>query len=67
MNCPSCLSASVGFLSAYWLTLAVSLCIAGAAVLTFVWAWKTGQFKDVEAAKHEMLRRVNAGRGPYGI
>lgn len=56
MNCSQCLAAGAGFLSAYWLTLAVSLCAAGAAALVFVWHVRSGEWAAGEAAKYEMMR-----------
>lgn len=56
MNCPSCINAVFGFLSAYWLTLSVSGCLFISAVLIFLWARKSGQFS--EDVKYKMLQMI---------
>jgi nitrogen fixation-related uncharacterized protein len=56
MNCPNCINAAVGFLSAYWLTLSVSLCLFLSAVCVFLWAKNTGQFS--EDIKYKMLKMM---------
>lgn len=57
MNCSQCLGAAAGFLSAYWLTLAVSACVFGSALLALVWSVRSGEWASGEQAKHEMMRR----------
>lgn len=57
MNCPQCIAATAGFLSAYWLTLAVSLCVALAAVFVFLWYVKSGEWSSGEQAKYEMMQQ----------
>lgn len=56
MNCSQCLGAGAGFLSAYWLTLAVSLCVAAAALLVFAWHVRCGEWAAGEAAKLDLGR-----------
>lgn len=57
MNCSQCLAAGAGFLTAYRLTLAVSLCVAGSALLVFIWHVRSGQWSAGEASKYEMMGR----------
>ncbi|MBI4376163.1 MAG: cbb3-type cytochrome oxidase assembly protein [Elusimicrobia bacterium] len=56
MNCSQCLAATVGWLNAYWLTLSVSLCVAVAAALVFWWHVRSGQWRDGEKAKFDMMK-----------
>ena len=38
-----------------WVVVGWMALVSLTAVLFFIWAWQTGQFKDIEEAKYKML------------
>lgn len=56
MICPNCIASFAGFLNAYWVTIAVSICIFISAVFAFIWALNSGQFKDIESVKYRIMK-----------
>jgi cbb3-type cytochrome oxidase maturation protein len=51
-----------------WIIFGWMVLVALTGVIMFVWGWKRGQFKDIEAAKYKMLedREPEAWPDPEG-
>lgn len=45
----------LGAMAQYWVAVFIGLLALGGFGALFVWAWLSGQFRDVEAPKHRML------------
>jgi len=67
MNCPQCIASISGFLRAYWLTLSVSLCVFLSALLIFIWFIRSGEWKNLEKNKFEMLEEEEKKENKNGI
>jgi cbb3-type cytochrome oxidase maturation protein len=38
-----------------WVVVGWMLFVIGTGVVSIIWGWKSGQFRDIEAAKYRML------------
>jgi cbb3-type cytochrome oxidase maturation protein len=53
--CPNCILNQAGLQSGVYISLGICLLFFVAAIAAMIWAFKNGQFEDIEGAKFDML------------
>lgn len=62
--CPNCILNQVGLAPGVYVAFAVCGIFFAAAVFAMVWAFKNGEFDDIESSKFEMLDDIERSPGP---
>lgn len=53
--CPNCILNQAGMLAGVYISFGVCLLFFAAAIFAMLWAFKNGDFDDIESSKFEML------------